>query len=195
MINALAARATSLGASALLLVGLGLIALTMTYTIRDIDLGPPSRPIEVLPPEAPPPPPEPVRRPQARPLETSQELLSLAPIEPVSTSGEIAPFDYAVVAAGPVEITAPRWLRRPHDLERYYPARALERNVEGEVLLDCLVSPLGALECRVLSEAPAGWGFGSAAVRMSRDHRMAPAMADGRAVEGRYRMRVPFALD
>jgi protein TonB len=57
-----------------------------------------------------------------------------------------------------------------------------------------ITNPLGALDCAVVSETPAGWGFGAAAVAIARDHRMAPATQDGRPVEGRYRMAVPFRL-
>ncbi len=45
-----------------------------------------------------------------------------------------------------------------------------------------------------MSETPANWGFGLAALRISRDYRMVPAMRDGQAVEGRHWMRVPFEV-
>ena len=79
-------------------------------------------------------------------------------------------------------------------LQRYYPPRAIERNIEGEVLLDCLVDVAGLLDCRVVSESPNGWGFAAAAQRIARAHRMIPATRDGVAVQGRYAMRVPFQI-
>jgi protein TonB len=66
--------------------------------------------------------------------------------------------------------------------------------VTGDVVLDCLVSSAGRLDCDVVSETPSNWGFGEAALAISRDHRMAPATRDGMAVQGRYRMRVPFQV-
>jgi protein TonB len=83
---------------------------------------------------------------------------------------------------------------RPRNLASYYPRRALAREITGEVLLDCRVSALGALDCTIIAENPQNWGFGVAAQRIARDHRMTPASRDGVAVEGRYRMRVPFEL-
>jgi protein TonB len=92
-------------------------------------------------------------------------------------------------------ITRPEWVRRPSGLTVYYPRRALNRGIEGEAALTCVVSVTGHLDCAVVSETPTGWGFGEAAIRIARDHRMVPAMRDGIAVEGRYSMRVPFQLD
>jgi protein TonB len=86
-------------------------------------------------------------------------------------------------------------LRRPTNLEIYYPGRARDRGVEGVVQLDCVVQVDGRLNCTIVSETPGGWQFGNAALRMARDHRMAPAARDGVPVEATYRMRVPFSLD
>jgi protein TonB len=94
----------------------------------------------------------------------------------------------------PPTITSPEWLRRPRDLARYYPERALRHGIEGRVVLDCGVSTLGALSCLVVSQTPANWGFGEAALRISRDYQMVPARQNGIAVEARYRMVVPFQL-
>jgi protein TonB len=94
-----------------------------------------------------------------------------------------------------VQIDNPRWSQRPTNLERYYPRRALQREIEGAAVLDCLVSTAGELTCSVISETPRGWDFGAAALRMAADHRMVPATRAGVPVEGRYRMRVPFNLD
>jgi hypothetical protein len=62
-------------------------------------------------------------------------------------------------------------------------------------MLDCTVATSGRLVCAIVSETPSHWGFGEAALRISRDHVMVPAMRDGAAVEGRYRMRVPFQVN
>lgn len=188
-----ALRATSFGASALLLGLAVMAALTMTYTIQSSlpDNGPPIVPIvSHEPPPPTPPPPEPLSQP--RPLSEigAMESEALPPLEftdtPTATIGAFVP--------SVVQISNPRWLRQPRDLERYYPRRALAAGIEGEVALDCRVLLDGALNCNVISETPAEWGFGAAALRIAGDHRMRPALRDGVPTEGRYRMRVPFYL-
>lgn len=86
------------------------------------------------------------------------------------------------------------WVRRPRDLERYYPRRARQLGVEGQVTLDCRVGLNGELTCVVVEETPPNWGFAEAALRIADEHRMIPAMRDGAPVEGRYVMRAPFTL-
>jgi TonB family protein len=85
------------------------------------------------------------------------------------------------------QITNPDWLRKPtgDEMEQYYPDAALRMNLKGSVVLYCLVRADGALEkCYVGSESPAGYGFGSAALRMTGFFRMRPLMADGVPVGG-----------
>jgi periplasmic protein TonB len=195
MTHALAARATSLGASLLVMGALVLAALTMTYTISEIDLTAAPPVIDMLTPPEPPPPPTPVRRETAPPLQTTEDLSPLPPLEREISTSELAPFESAATPPGPIVIHEPRWLQRPRNLTAYYPSRALDRNVEGAVRLDCLVRVSGVLDCAVVSESPEGWGFGEAAQRIARAHRMVPATRDGVAVEGRYAMRVPFEIE
>ena len=195
MTQSLGMRATSFGASALLL-GLAVFAgLSATISMQlPVFNGPAPIPVETLPPpeptrpvvrqQEPPPPDRPVEDQPARIIETT------APPRPDTTGLTIAPPQ----DTGPSEITNPRWLRQPRDLGTYYPSRALSRELSGQVVLDCRVDVVGALHCSVVSETPANWGFGDAALRISRDYRMVPAMRDGEAVEGRYRMRVPFEV-
>jgi protein TonB len=78
------------------------------------------------------------------------------------------------------------WLQRPtgQDFSRFYPARALERNMEGRVQLRCVVSADGRITCTVISEDPSGWGFGQAALQISHSFRMAAQTADGRPTSG-----------
>ncbi|HYD72861.1 MAG TPA: TonB family protein [Candidatus Binatia bacterium] len=189
------ARATSLGASALLMGGAVLFALTMTYTIVPSFDPPPPGTIEMTPEPAPPPPPTPRTQPRTQPLE---ELVvdPLPPLTPVSRStGAERPSIGPIAPTGPVEVTRPHWLEQPRNLARYYPRRALERSIEGDVVLNCLVRVSGLLDCAVVSENPAGWGFSQAALRISGAYRMTPATRGGVAVEGRYTMRVPFRID
>lgn len=196
MTQSLGMRATSFGASAILL-GLAVFAgLSATITMQLPTFGGPAPiPVETLPP--PPEPTRPIVRqqtpPPERPLEEPTEITFEPPVVPQGpdTTG---PTTFYPPQVGPTQITNPRWLRQPRDLEIYYPGRALAREIPGQVVLDCLVDVNGALNCSVVSETPSNWGFGRAALEISRDYRMVPAMRDGQAVEGRYRMRVPFEV-
>ena len=187
-------RATSLLASAGILGCLVIVALTFTYVLEVTDPFPEARPFEtVLEPPQTPPPPEPVDRPVRVPTTVSDPITTLLPSP--------QPIDTEIAADGPPtpftvqEITDPQWLRRPRNLQRYYPRGAIARGVEGMVVLDCMVATTGDLNCRVISETPQAWGFGAAALRIAAEHRMEPARSNGTAVEGRYRMRVPFRAE
>lgn len=194
MAHTLGMRATSLGASAALL-GLAVIA-AFSISIRLIEFEPVGETtIDVFTerPKEDPPPAPPIVRDRPPPITQETPEITDAPVidplpQPVDFPGPVTTFE------GPREITNPRWLQRPRDLGVYYPRRAEERGVTGEVVLDCLVSTVGRLDCGVVLETPRNWGFAQAALAISRDHRMAPAMEDGVAVQGRYRMRVPFEV-
>jgi protein TonB len=194
MAQTLGMRATSVMASALILGGVLVAALSAKMTLEVMTLvGPPPVPTII---EAPPPKPPP---PIVRETPPSEAPARNEPFIPASlpTNSDAPPTQTALPFAppsGPPEITNPQWLRRPTNLAAYYPPRAVGREVEGEVLLDCRVLTTGHLSCTILSEMPENYGFGRAALRIARDHRMSPAMRDGVAIEGRYRMRVPFQL-
>lgn len=194
MAHTLGLRATSFVISAALLGFSVLAALSITISLQAAQSGAPDV-IESFTetPTPPPKPPEIMReRPPAPPLEGPVfSDVATAPLPPIDETPAGSTWQPPI---GPVEITSPRWLRRPSDLGVYYPSRALQRGMTGEAMLDCRVLATGALSCVVASETPAGWGFGAAALRIARDHRMAPAMRDGVAIEGRYRMRVPFEV-
>jgi periplasmic protein TonB len=136
------------------------------------------------PPDRPPPPPPPEQR---VPPPNSDAPPTPTPI-PVAVDPPPAP-------PTPSVITNPTWLERPNarDFERYYPPRALEREQEGRVSLDCVVAADGRISCTVTSEDPSGWGFGEAAIRISRSFRMAPATRDGVPTSG-GRVRVPITF-
>jgi len=193
--NTLFMRAASLSVSAALLALAVLAAFSVSYTVQRWFTPENAQTITVFTPEPPaPPPPEPVIRRDPLPP-TMEDDFALDPMPQIFDPTAHAVETSSVFTAGPVTISDPRWIERPRDLARYYPRRAIGRDVEGSVVLDCLVSTQGRLTCDVLSETPANFGFGEAALRIAADHRMAPATRDGAAVEGRYRMRVPFELD
>lgn len=187
-------RAASLATSTALLGFVVIAAFSVTITLQNNATREPwTIPVIELPPD--PPPPQPTRRDDPPPQPPTDDQVTDAEPPPTPTSDISArPTDRLPPVAGPPEITNPRWLRQPRDLARYYPSRALARGVTGQVLLNCRVDTAGALHCSVASETPEGWGFGAAALRIAEDYRMVPATRDGLAVEGRYRMRVPFEM-
>jgi hypothetical protein len=94
-------------------------------------------------------------------------------------------------------IVNPTWLERPTGevVQEFYPPHAIEQRVVGEVTMGCIVRVDGRLDCRVDSETPPGWGFGEAALGISRFYAMRPAMRDGVPVEARYTLRMPFSME
>jgi periplasmic protein TonB len=141
----------------------------------------------------PPPPPPPDRPPPPPPPEQRVPPPSLdAPPTPTPIPVAVDP---PPAPPTPTVLTGMVWLERPgaRDYSRYYPARAMERNQEGRVTLDCLVDPGGRISCSVVSEDPTGWGFGEAALRISRSFRAAAQTSDGRPTSG-GRTRVPLTF-
>ncbi|HWA00120.1 MAG TPA: TonB family protein [Caulobacterales bacterium] len=143
----------------------------------------------------PPPPPPPNRPPPPPPPEQRVPPPSLdAPPTPTPIPVAVDP---PPAPPQPELITNPQWITRPNgrDFARFYPPRALDRGMEGRVVMDCLVGADGRLTCTVTSEEPAGWNFGSAAVQISRQFRMQPRLENGRPTEGgRYRLTIPFRV-
>ena len=196
MEHAMGVRATSLAAAAGVMSLAAIAALTATFSNFILPMPPAPAPIDMMPPDEPPPTPPVTPQTQAAPPVE-------APFEPTDMTYEEFPRAEEISTepfvsepyVGPPTIADPHWLRRPRDLARYYPRRAMERGVEGQVVLDCMVATTGMLSCAVVSETPRNWGFGDAALRISRDYQMVPATRDGQPVVGRYRMVAPFRLE
>lgn len=90
----------------------------------------------------------------------------------------------------------PDWVRKPTDMEiaDVYPLRSSLIGEEGNVVITCSVALSGLAEnCRVLSEAPVGRGFGEAALKASKVMRFRPAMRDGRPVADAW-VSIPLAF-
>lgn len=110
-----------------------------------------------------------------------------APPAPPPAPGLQAP---ATPPAAPAPPAAPPALAPPH-----YPAEAAEAQQGGRVVLKLLVGVDGKVrEVVVESSEPAGV-FDAAAVDAARGWTLAPAMSDGKPVEGWVRVPVDFKPD
>lgn len=203
MSNTASLRTGALIVSGALWSGLVVLAFTTGLKLPDIDIRLPDPPTILV--VADPPPPTPTapdpNQTAMRPTEADgppiviTEPIAGTALEPTVLAG---PSEGLVAGPPSPVITNPRWLARPgpREFERFYPARAREREKSGKVTLDCIVAANGALGCRVAREEPEGWGFGAAALRIAPFFRIAPRMEDGRASEGgTVRVDITFRLD
>jgi len=79
----------------------------------------------------------------------------------------------------------PDWIKRPSsdDLMSVWPRDAMRRGLGGKAKIACVVSLQGGLRgCKVVSETPAGAGFGMAVIALTPQFLMRPAMKDGKPV-------------
>ena len=92
-------------------------------------------------------------------------------------------------------VKGPDWdmVRTEDMILRAYPVRAADQGIDGSVLLQCKVAVTGRLEdCEILSESPADFGFGAAAVAVAQNKfRMTPKTVDGKPVGGAI-VRIPM---
>jgi len=104
-------------------------------------------------------------------------------------------FDYDAIASRFVTDVA--WSRAPTWAETAaaYPAKAREKGLAGRAMLDCAFAADGTLtDCAAVEEGPVGYGFGAAALDLSRRFAAPRTLADGRPVEGAG-VQVEFAFD
>lgn len=186
-------RLISMSLAALICLSIVYLAVTQRFSaVTDIFTDEEAVKVEIEEKEKPPPPPPPPNRPPPPPPPEMRVPPPIVEAPPVITEVPVA---VDPPPSPPSVITNPTWLERPdgRQYSEHYPERALEREREGRVVLDCVVDSGGRLACSVASEEPSGWGFGNAAIRISRYFRMAPMTVDGRPTDG-GRVRVPIAF-
>lgn len=90
----------------------------------------------------------------------------------------------------------PRWLRMPSPstVAKSYPKKALRRGQAGRVVLDCVTDAEGRMkDCQIVSETPAGAGFGQAALTLSGAFQLTKTTTSGKSTEGLH-MRLPIGF-
>lgn len=100
-------------------------------------------------------------------------------------------------SAEPDVIEHPVWLEQPDGMafRDNYPSQAAHQAVEGYATIECLVRVTNQLNCSVVAEGPASWGFGDAALAIARTFRIQAARRNGVPVEGgRIRRTLRFML-
>jgi TonB family protein len=94
------------------------------------------------------------------------------------------------------QITKADWRSQPSgdDMSKEYPKLAQLMDLAGNALIRCAVDAEGRLQdCSVVSERPAGFGFGAAAVRLSAYFSMKPERIDGQPVRSTVNIPIKFA--
>jgi TonB family protein len=99
-------------------------------------------------------------------------------------------------SAGAQEADRPAdWVKRPtaNDLLSVWPQEALRRGVGGRAIIACTVSLQGALyDCVIDSETPPDVGFGRAALALTPQFQVKPAIRNGQPVLTRVRIPIDF---
>jgi TonB family protein len=91
-------------------------------------------------------------------------------------------------AAHAADLGDPVWDKAPDraDWAKAYPTAAAQAGVAGSVKMRCSAGATGALQgCAVVSESPAGQGFGAAALSLAAGMALKPTAADGTPIAGR----------
>jgi TonB family protein len=109
---------------------------------------------------------------------------------PAAALGQPAP------APAPVSAGMPHWIQHPDgdDIARVYPSAGLRAGVGGHAVIVCRVTADGSMSaCKLLSEEPAGMGFGEAALKLAPNFKLSATTSDGRSVEG-VTIKIPMTF-
>ncbi|MBL8771962.1 MAG: TonB family protein [Phenylobacterium sp.] len=90
---------------------------------------------------------------------------------------------------------APDWLRRPtpDQLLAVFPTEAYRRGQSGKAAISCVISVQGTLtDCVTVEESPVGAGFGGAAIALTPQFLMRPAMRAGKPVPSGVNIPIHF---
>lgn len=100
-------------------------------------------------------------------------------------------------APSPPVRTGASWVFKPgtDEMRPYNPPRARIENVNGRVLLRCRVLRSGHVaDCKIAGEGPRGYGFGAAALQVSRLFVLKPPTLNGEPDEAR-RVEIPVEFN
>ncbi|PLR27781.1 hypothetical protein SGCZBJ_05340 [Caulobacter zeae] len=90
----------------------------------------------------------------------------------------------------------PNWVRKPtgQDLAGVFPVAAVKAGKDGRAVIRCRVTTEGFLDrCAVLSESPAGLGFGHSALALAPQFLMSPKIRAGQRVETEVTVPINWA--
>lgn len=112
----------------------------------------------------------------------------------VAAAGAISLFSMSGALA---EDARADWLKRPSadQVLGVFPREAWKKGISGKALVECRVSEQGALfGCAIESETPEDAGFGLAALALTPQFLMKPAMKDGKPVASTVRIPINFRM-
>ncbi|WP_439471886.1 TonB family protein [Brevundimonas sp.] len=189
--------------------------INMQFILKEVRYSDESVEVELIeplpePPPPPPPPPPPTNEPPPPKLQVrvpatvpTNVPVPPTPIIPTKAEDRIENTAPPVVTPDPPRpapvpapprpsvITQPSWSRAP---QPDFPERASSRGIEsGRVTLNCLANANGSVsDCNIVSEDPAGAGFGQAALAAARRARLSPRTVDGAAQGARVTFSTRF---
>lgn len=107
---------------------------------------------------------------------------------PIATTGPVSASASDPVGGAQQTVTTPaRWVEKPsdEDIAAAFPDEARDADASGRAVVQCVISAAGDPgACSVQSEAPAGDGFGKAALGLAHKFKFKPKTVNGVAVDG-----------